>query len=815
MGSYIDTCIAWNKFHHAFMLLTFNLFIMNTIRRIITASAALIISLQLANAQYSIKGTVKDNETNQAIPGAVVSVPNTTTATSTDAQGMFTLQSQSNFDSVKISSVGYTTQTVAADKSQAINITLKASSNALSEVQVLGIKKAETVNILTADDLNRGNGLSLQDALNDVPGVDMQTRTPWGGQRITIRGYMPNVGMSQDFNGLGYKLYINNIPVTDATGSTIMDDIDFSMLGKVEVYKGPTPLYGSYIAGAVNLYTPVPDKTSIQEQVIGGSFGLFRWNNTITIAGDNADVFINYGHQTYNGDYRLNNNSLKNFVTFAGDFRTSAKNTVSTYFSYNNSIEHLGGEIDSSAFYGHGSLNNPYYDNNNSQVDIESFRSGVTDKLDINKHFGCQTTLFATASKLTQPFAHGFSLNNTNTLGGRSAFTFENKGDKLTIYGILGASFEKTNQIAEGDFVLPFIAEPPFYTTTPTIPSDANNYAMNYAIFTNWDFRLPSNITLTIGGSLNFNEFGVQNLLDASGVYLNNPTKTQVFSPVFTPNVSLIKVFNDNVSVYASFSQGYAPPLLSEITNTAGKVDSTLKPESANQFEIGTKGSLCNHKLSYQLALYDLDITNRLVQETVNSISSYTNAGEQRNLGAELFLSYSAIYNKDAAITLLRPWVSYTYSDDKYVTFVTYTANKTTGGETVSGTYSGNKAVGVAPNVFNLGIDLATQMGFYLNVKYQYVDKVPITYNNSNSAEAYSLLGGRLGYKKQLGDHLTMDAFVGADNLLNSTYYTFLFYGPNINGLAQTADHGSGDGYILPAPYKATFYGGLTLKYTF
>src|ERR1700744_5892667 len=107
---------------------------MNTIRRIITASAALIISLQLANAQYSVKGTVKDNETNQAIPGAVVSVPNTTTATSTDAQGMFTLQSQSNFDSVKISSVGYTTQTVAADKSQAINITLKASSNALSEV---------------------------------------------------------------------------------------------------------------------------------------------------------------------------------------------------------------------------------------------------------------------------------------------------------------------------------------------------------------------------------------------------------------------------------------------------------------------------------------------------------------------------------------------------------------------------------------------------------------------------------------------------------------------------------------------------------
>jgi iron complex outermembrane receptor protein len=789
---------------------------MNTIKRIITASAALIISLQVASAQFTLKGMVKDNETNQPIPGATVSVPNSTTATSTDAQGMFTLQSPTNFDSVKIASVGYATQTIAAgDKSQSINVMLKVSSNALNEVQVLGIKKAQTVNVLTADDLNRGSGLNLQDALNDVPGVDMMTRTPWGGERITIRGYMPNVGMSQDFNGLGYKLYIDNVPVTDATGATIMDDIDFSMLGKVEVYKGPTPLYGSYIAGAVNLFTPVPNQTSVQEQVIGGSYGLFRTNTTINIAGDNSGIFINYGHQTYNGDYRANNNSLKNFVTFAGDFKAGNNNVISTYFSYNNSVEHLGGEIDSAAFYGHGNLSNAYYDDNNSQVDIESFRTGVTDKYTINKHFGEQTTLFATASELQQPFAHGFDLDNTNTFGGRSAFTFENKGDKLTINGILGASFEKTNQIAEGDFVLPFIAEPPFYTTTPAIPSDANNYAMNYAIFTNWDFKLPSNITLTVGGSLNFNEFGTQNLLDASGVYLNNPTKTQVFSPVFTPNVSLIKVFNDNVSAYVSFSQGYAPPLLSELTNTAGKVDSTLKPESANQFEIGTKGSLCDHKLSYQLALYDLDITNRLVQETVNSITSYTNAGEQRNMGAELFLSYAAISNKDAAVTLLRPWISYTYSDDKYITFVTYNADKKTGGDTVGATYSGNKAVGVAPNVFNLGIDVATKMGFYLNVKFQYVDKVPITYNNSNSAEAYQLLGGRLGYKKQFGTHLNIDAFVGADNLLNSTYYTFLFYGPNINGLAQTSDHGSGDGYILPAPYKATFYGGLTFKYTF
>src|ERR1700739_1473494 len=137
---------------------------MNTIKRIMTASAAIIISLQMASAQVTVKGLEKDNESNQPIPGATVSVPNTTTATSTDAQGMFTLQSQSNFDSIKITSVGYATQTIATgDKSQSITVALKTSSNALNEVQVLGIKKAQTINVLTADDLNRQSGLKLQD----------------------------------------------------------------------------------------------------------------------------------------------------------------------------------------------------------------------------------------------------------------------------------------------------------------------------------------------------------------------------------------------------------------------------------------------------------------------------------------------------------------------------------------------------------------------------------------------------------------------------------------------------------------------------
>ena len=51
----------------------------------------------------------------------------------------------------------------------------------------------------------------------------------WGGARITLRGYYPSTsGNSPSANGLGYQVFLNDIPITDATGATVLDDIDYS-----------------------------------------------------------------------------------------------------------------------------------------------------------------------------------------------------------------------------------------------------------------------------------------------------------------------------------------------------------------------------------------------------------------------------------------------------------------------------------------------------------------------------------------------------------------------------------------------------------
>ena len=695
----------------------------------------------------------------------------------------------------------------------------------LNTVQVLGAKETRSTTLNDLD-LHRASGLNLQDAINNVPGVNMQSRTPWGGQHIIIRGYYPSMdnGRSngENFGGLGYQLYINNIPVTDATGMTVMDDIDYSTLGKVEIFKGPSPLYGSYIAGAVNLYTPTvaPGQTSIQETAIGGSYGLFRTNTSIMASDGKMDLWVNYGHQTYDG-FRPNDASRKDFASFASTWHVSSKQTVSAYFSYNHSYEQLAGEIDSADFYDKKAVSDSNYMLNNSHVDIQSFRGGITNKYQFNAHFNNETTVFLTSSKLDQAFAHGYTRAENMSFGVRTALNYDNNSTKLSVNGKLGASFIRTDQNTQGNFILPFVL-PPFNPATAHMSAtDVQNYAMNYAVFTQWVFSLPKpQLSFTIGASVNFVEFGTQNLIDSlTKIFLNGPVYVKTFTPNFTPNISLKKVFGRHVTAFASVSMGYAPPSISQMTTSTGAVNTSLKPETAIQYEIGARGTLLkDDKLVYQVSLFDLDITNRLTSETSNAITSYVNVGEQRNMGVELYAGYSIINDKNKAVSLLRPWVSYTYMNAVYVDFKNH-GKSSSGGDTVLADYSNNKVAAVAPNMFNVGIDVATKYGFYLFGSFQYMDKVPVTFDNSTYMKSYSMLRARIGYKRQFGRHFGGDVFVGADNLLGSTYYNFIFVGQNIQELAQGSDKyvkgGGGDGYILPAPYDATFYGGVTLSYKF
>lgn len=778
-----------------------------------------LLAVTAAMAQ-NITGTVTDAFTKKAMPGVVVTTDSGSNPMMTDSLGQFQVSCQSAPFYINLHFIGYEDLNVkVAGCDKPVKVSMVPSAVQLNTVQINSwatdknndqLNLPKSVGVLSTADMKRGNNLSLQNSLNLIPGVDMQARTPFGGQRIVIRGYYGGGSNGRstpsfNFNGNGYQVYLNDIPVTDATGVTILDDVDFSTLGKVEVIKGPqSSLYGAGIGGVVNLYTerPAPNTTTISQEALGGSYGLWRTNTKATSAGNNYDVVVNYGHQNYNG-FRDHDKSKKDYASFVGNYYASDKHSISAYFSYNKSYEELGGEYDSSNLYSQSDtgISSPAYIGNDSHVAIESYRLGLTDKWQFNKHFSEQTTLFGSGYTLEQPFAHGFNNTDAFNFGGRTGFVFETTKNKVGVHGILGAAFLKSNQYKNGAFIIP--------ANGAVRPSTAQNYGVNANVFTEWNITLPLQFSIRAGGSLNFYKFATRNLLNSTGSIYNGSTYSiQKFSPVFTPSITVMKTFKDNASIYASASWGFTPPGLSNILDSRGQIDSTLKPESAIQYEIGTKGSFANKKLSYQVALFYLDIHNKLQTVTAtDSGAAYTytaNIGKQRNMGVELALSYAIIDNKDKPVSLFRPFVSYTYSYFKYQDFK---SNGNTN-DTTTVDYSGNKVAGVAPNRINVGFDFELKYGLYLNATYQYVDKVPYTFDNLHSAKAYSLLNAKIGYHKEFFKHLGVDAYVGVDNMLGSTYYSFVFLGENLNQIA-------GDGYFLPAPFKPTIYGGGTLTYKF
>jgi iron complex outermembrane receptor protein len=235
-----------------------------------------------------------------------------------------------------------------------------------------------------------------------------------------------------------------------------------------------------------------------------------------------------------------------------------------------------------------------------------------------------------------------------------------------------------------------------------------------------------------------------------------------------------------------------------------------LEPERAVQYEVGAQATLLDNRVNAQLSLFDLENTNKLVSQTVSSVTSTVNIGKQRNRGAEASLGVLVVDDDTQLLSRVRPWASYSFTDAKFIDFRSDNNNNANTKD-----FSGNAVPRVPRNMLSAGLDLGTNAGVYATSTFQHVDRVPVTFDNSTYVRGYDLLGAKLGYRKQVSRNWVLDAFAGGDNLTGETYYGFLFVGPNYAGLATSAAGGTGDGYIIPAPYKATFYGNLSLRYVF
>lgn len=308
------------------------------------------------NAQ-SIKGTIKDVETGAAIPGASVTIEGRSAGTATDGSGMYNLRVSAGTYKLKVSSVGYTTNTITVTVgSEGItqDIVLTQSNASLNEVIVTGTRsggrvKTESpvpVDIINVKELTTQSPQNnLTQILNSVaPSFTSNSTTVADGTDHIDPAQLRGLGPDQVLVLLNGKrrhtsslVNVNGSPGRGSVG-TDLNAIPAFAIDKIEVLRdGAAAQYGSdAIAGIVNV--GMKKATGKLELALysGANFSSGANNHKGGVDGAKHQIDANYGFNVGKKGGFIN-------ITASGTIRDAtsrAKTATDQIFNGYNAVEY-------------------------------------------------------------------------------------------------------------------------------------------------------------------------------------------------------------------------------------------------------------------------------------------------------------------------------------------------------------------------------------------------------------------------------------------------------------------------------------------
>lgn len=213
-------------------------------KRLLGFLVLLLVSSVSAMAQQTVSGKVTSAD-GAPLPGVSVLVKGTTTGTSTDVDGRFTLNVPDNNSVLVLSFIGFTAQEITVGNQTNISVAMKEDATELGEVVVtaFGLEREKksltyTVQEVSAEELSQARELNIVNSLSGkVAGISI-TKSGTGvgsASRVLLRG-------NRSIGGDSQPLYIVDGVPADGISNLNPDDIE-----SINVLKGPNAaaLYGN------------------------------------------------------------------------------------------------------------------------------------------------------------------------------------------------------------------------------------------------------------------------------------------------------------------------------------------------------------------------------------------------------------------------------------------------------------------------------------------------------------------------------------------------------------------------------------------
>ncbi|WP_345192184.1 SusC/RagA family TonB-linked outer membrane protein [Algibacter agarivorans] len=280
---------------------------------ILTLLLAFVVQITFAQ-EKTISGTVSDGS-GLPLPGASVIIKGTSSGTSSDFDGNYSISAKQGATLV-FSFVGYTTKEIAVGASNTINVTLQEDAEALEEVVVtaLGISKQKrtlgyAISEVDGEDINKAQAVNPMTALQGkITGLDVSSAPgPGATQNVIIRGI-------SSFGNVQPMYIIDGVVITNEqnrAGDNLNSQVDFGSginsinpndIENITVLKGAssTALYGSRAANGVILITTKSGKSGKMKIDINSSYSI----NKVGFLSDTQSQF----GQGWSGDRALDEN---------------------------------------------------------------------------------------------------------------------------------------------------------------------------------------------------------------------------------------------------------------------------------------------------------------------------------------------------------------------------------------------------------------------------------------------------------------------------------------------------------------------------
>jgi iron complex outermembrane receptor protein len=335
-----------------------------------------------------------------------------------------------------------TVKTDSTKKLQAVTI-----KGYLSDQPLLSVPAS--VSVLTADQLKLHPDNSLVSAMNTIPGVRMEERSP-GSYRLSIRGSL----LRSPFGVRDIKIYYDDIPLTDAGGNTYLNAIDVNSIQGIEVLKGPDgSLFGANSGGVV-LISPVnrnADSNFVKLGFNGGSYSLVHENVALQNVDKNNQLNINQAYESYGG-YRQHSGMSRNYFQ-AVDRITYAKNDHLKILGFYSDLKYqTPGGLTLAQYQSKPTLARtptatiPGAIQDNIGISTKMLFGGIVNEVHISDHIRNVLAIYGTYVDFTNPFVTDYHQRYESTYGMRTYFELTGEKQKNFDWTTnVGLEWQQTN----------------------------------------------------------------------------------------------------------------------------------------------------------------------------------------------------------------------------------------------------------------------------------------------------------------------------------------------------------------------------------